>query len=137
MKKNKGFTLIELLVTMTIVAVLAALALVSLQGSRKGARDAKRKADLEEIRAALEMYRADRGDYPAAIYPRINSGSTVYMSTPTDPIVISSGNYYYERGGTSQTYNLCAVLESGGSTVTGCGTNGCDGRACNYKVTQP
>lgn len=62
--KEKGFTLIELLVVMTIIAILAGLALVSYQGARKTARDGKRKADMETIRSALEMYRADNGEYP-------------------------------------------------------------------------
>jgi len=60
----KGFTLVELLITMTVIGVLTSLALVSYQGSRKTARDAKRKADLEQIRSALEMYRTDNGAYP-------------------------------------------------------------------------
>jgi len=63
-EKKKGFTLIELLVAMTVASVLMGLALVSYQGARKSARDGKRKADLEQIRSALEMYRADKGEYP-------------------------------------------------------------------------
>lgn len=61
-----GFTLIELLVVISIIGILASLLLVSYQGTKKTARDGKRKADLEQIRSALEMYRADRGSYPSS-----------------------------------------------------------------------
>jgi len=62
--KRRGFTLIELMVVLTVIGVLMGLALVSHQGARKSARDGKRKADLEQIRSALEMYRADKEEYP-------------------------------------------------------------------------
>lgn len=63
-KPRLGFTLIELLVTLSIISILAGLGLANYSTSQKRARDARRKADLSEIRAALEMYRADIGFYP-------------------------------------------------------------------------
>jgi len=128
-----GFTLIELLVAMTIVAILTSLALVSIEGARKASRDGKRKTDLEQVRSALEMYRADIGSYPA------NRGllSPDYLDPlPTDPIS-SSYSYYYERDATNYSiYRLCARLETGGGTDCSdrsCGTAG----TCNYEVNNP
>jgi len=130
-----GFTLIELLVTMTIVAVLLAISLVSYQGARKSSRDGKRKADLEQIRGALEMCRTDTGSYPAAIYNDVSCGTpakTYLSGTPKDPL--TSSNYYYL--GATNTYTLCAYLEVGG-TDGSCGTASCGTKTCNYKVTNP
>jgi len=128
MKKQKGFTLIELLTVMTIIAVLAGLALVSYGGARKTARDGKRKADLEEIRSALEMCYADDNEYPLSISGSVTcpvSSKTYLDSTPTDPA--TKLDYYYFSDKTS--YTLCATLE--GSAPNNCGANG------NYRVTNP
>lgn len=108
--KKRGFTLIELLVAMSIIAVLAAIGLSSYAFSQKRARDARRRADLESVRSALEIYRAD---FPAAGYPNTTysglSASLVpnYISVmPADPKNITPYTYTYAGGG--NTYTLCA-----------------------------
>lgn len=135
-RKNKGFTLIELLIAMTIVAVVLGLAMVSYQGAKKTARDGKRKADLEQIRSALEMCYADANSYPVAIYGSITCGTATYLDgTPKDPLY-SADQYYYNRTSVS-TYILCARMElSSAGSCTGspsCGTGG----TCNYMVKNP
>ncbi len=109
--KKRGFTLIELLVTMSIIAVLAAIGLSSYAFSQKRARDARRRADLESVRSALEIYRADT---PATGYPNTNytglSGFLMpnYLSAmPIDPKNVSPYSYTYTGGG--NTYALCAA----------------------------
>jgi len=132
-KNGAGFTLIELLTVMTIIAVLAGLALVSFQGTRKTARDGKRKADLEQVRSALEMCRADTGSYPVGSLSsgsNITCGGTNYMTIPLD----SLSDRVYSYTGAANSYTLCAALEVGGGTVSGCGSCGV---TCNYKVTNP
>lgn len=59
-----GFTMIELLVVMAIMAMLAAVGMVSYRNSGIAARDARRRADLETVRQALVLHRADTGQYP-------------------------------------------------------------------------
>ncbi len=132
-RKKTGFTLIELLVAMTIVAVLMGISLVSYQGARKSSRDGKRKADLEQVRSALEMCRTDSGSYPIGSLSSgssITCGGKLYMTIPADPLL--DRTYVYT--GTANSYTLCAVLESGGMTVSGCGS--CT-LQCNYKVVNP
>jgi len=58
-----GFTLIELMIAITIVAVLATIGLVMLQGAQRIARDAKRKSDLEDIKKAFYAYRNATGTF--------------------------------------------------------------------------
>lgn len=138
---NNGFTLIELLVTMGIIAILVSLSIFALQSARESARDAKRKADLEEIRTALELYRADCGHYPNANANQVPnpltgtgscSGNTYMQEVPEDPV---SGNIYRYNRSSNTSYTLCAFLEGGGSDA-GCGSCGSAG-ACNYKTTNP
>ncbi len=66
---KKGFTLIELLVVISIIGLLASIVMASLNSARKKARDARRIADLNQIKLALEMY-FDSNRY----YPQSNCG---------------------------------------------------------------
>jgi prepilin-type N-terminal cleavage/methylation domain-containing protein len=62
---RRGFTLLEILISIAIIGVLTAIGTVSYTSINRNARDAKRRADVEQIRSALELYRADNGTYPA------------------------------------------------------------------------
>ncbi|MFA4941528.1 MAG: prepilin-type N-terminal cleavage/methylation domain-containing protein [Patescibacteria group bacterium] len=59
-----GFTLIELLVVISIIGILASFSVVSLNGARVKARDAKRKADMSQMRVAIYLYYDDNLSYP-------------------------------------------------------------------------
>ena len=65
-KTLTGFTLIELLVVIAIIGLLSSIVMVSLNTARIKARDTKRKADIRQIRLALEMYYDTNGRYPQA-----------------------------------------------------------------------
>lgn len=140
--------MIELLVVISLIAVLLSISLVASSNARKSSRDGKRKADLEQIRSALEIYRNDCRTYPldalvvqgGTLAGSESSGSVcltsdVYMeSIPSDPL--SSQSYVYIRGSVN-TYVICASLENGGSSVApGCSGADCGG-VCNYAVTNP
>lgn len=130
---KKGFTLIEILVAVAIMGILAGLTLTASMSSRKVARDGKRKADLEQIRSALEIYRSDVKAYPASLGNLVS----VYMDkVPDDPL---SGTYTYSyKQNSSNSYTLCSYLETDQSTTFDAATCGGDcgsGGACYYKVT--
>jgi general secretion pathway protein G len=134
-EKNKGFTFIEVLVVTTIIAVLTAVGVVNFRVANKKARDGRRKADLEQIRAAVELYRTDEGTYPLSITfgSSLESATTVYMEeVPNDPL--DSYSYYYNSADGS-SYALCAALEldSSGS----CPGGDCGDGSCNYQITNP
>jgi type IV pilus assembly protein PilE len=63
LKLNKGITLIELLIVVIIVGILAAIAIPIYTDYLIRARRADAKTALEQVRAAQEMYRAERGCY--------------------------------------------------------------------------
>lgn len=114
MKIKRGFTLVELLVVVTIIVLLTATAVVTYSTFLKQSRDAKRKSDLGEIAAALEMYRSNNDTYPATL-STLTSG-TVYISIiPTDPQ--SSSYVYYYIMNSASDYTLGAHLEN---VVTTC-----------------
>lgn len=142
-----GFTLIELLVVISIIGILVGLSVFGLQGARKASRDAVRKADLEQIRSGLGMYKADCNTYPLTVVsgsalsgqssPVLPgcTGNTYITKVPTDSIV--DQNYSYSSNGT--LYYLCAALEQPPNpTMAGIGNcASCGGASCNYVTTNP
>jgi len=117
--KNKGFTFVELLVTVTIMAVMMAVAIVSYSSTNVRSRDTKRKADMETIRSALEICRSNYGEYPASIEGSITctegevaTTDITLQSTPNDPK--PPAVYVYTRP-TSTTYTLTCTLELAGT----------------------
>ena len=79
-----GFTLLELLVVMTIIGILAAIAVPALRDSPKRAMEATLRADLFTFRSVLDQYKGDKGNYPPDLETLIKDG---YMrKIPIDPI---------------------------------------------------
>jgi prepilin-type N-terminal cleavage/methylation domain-containing protein len=66
-RKNKlAFTLIELLIVMAIIGILSTATVVSLNQAKAKARDARRLADVAQIKKALDIYYYSEGIYPNA-----------------------------------------------------------------------
>ncbi|MFH0956136.1 MAG: type II secretion system protein [Candidatus Falkowbacteria bacterium] len=61
---KKGFTLIELLVAISIIGILSSFAVVSLNSARNKARNALRKADMTQMRTAINLYYDENDVYP-------------------------------------------------------------------------
>ncbi len=113
---RKAFTLIELLVVIIILGVLAALITGNFFTSLKKGRDAKRKADLEQIQRALEMYYEDKRIYPLTGELTFGTSLTdpvsgkVYMQNlPNDPV---SGKAYQYLSADGSDYKAFACLEN-------------------------
>ena len=117
---KKAFTLIELLIVIIILGVLAALITGNFFTSLKKGRDTKRKADLEQITRALELYYEDKKAYPTTsdltfggkLCETSSCPGTdkVYMQKiPNDPI---SGKSYEYLSADGTNYKLFACLEN-------------------------
>lgn len=68
-KKNaqRGFTLIELIVVVTIIGILAAVAVSNVRYAQQKAREAALRDDLFEMRKAIDNYYADKQKYPDSL----------------------------------------------------------------------
>ena len=121
-KKQTGFTLIELLVVISIIGILAAVVLVSLNSARAKSRDAKRLADVRQIQTGLELFYNDNNRYPSATggAPTPGDGSPIwstYMSLwATYPAPSNDGTcavgltYVYTQTGSGTGYTLTFCL---------------------------
>lgn len=74
MNKKRGFTIVELLIVIVVIAILAAITIVAYNGIQARARDSQRLSDMKTIAKALEMYYADKGEYP--YHNKVALGST-------------------------------------------------------------
>src|SRR3989440_10460978 len=63
-KQQSGFTLIELIVVVTIIGILAAVAVSNVKWANQKAREAALRHDLFEMRKAIDDYYADKQKYP-------------------------------------------------------------------------
>lgn len=156
MKNKKGFTLLEVILVIGIIGILMSISTAAFMSARLTARDARRKADLEQIRGALETYKADNNVYPGQYStPFMDPGNqhpvsdlifflvteNNYLSAvPSDPIA----NVLYRYVPSGNGYYLCASLEAQPqamlpecSIAVDCGSLSGSGRMCNYSVRNP
>lgn len=127
MSKQKGFTLIELLVVVAIIGLLSTLAVLALGSARQKARDAKRVADVQQLRSALELYYADNNQYP-------DDGST-------PPLILGLGaascldntGFQTTCSGTTYMGNVPRDPSMSGSAGSAC--TGASSAVCEYAYT--
>ncbi len=122
----KGLTLIELLIVVVIVGILAGVAVPVYTQYMVRARRSDAKVVLEQVRAAQEMWRAERGSYAindgngTAVAKLVNT-----MGVPASPI----GDYNWDftvRTATAftaqATPNSARQLSDGSLTIDQDGT---------------
>jgi prepilin-type N-terminal cleavage/methylation domain-containing protein len=86
-----GFTLIELLVVISLISILAAMAVVQYRNSIQRTQEAVLKSNLVRMRDAIDQYYADKGKYPASLDALV---SEQYLRRiPDDPFTKTSDSW--------------------------------------------
>ena len=111
MKKFKGFTLIELLIVVAIIGMLSAVVLSSLGGARAKAANAKKKAELSQLRAQAEIY-ADSNTANSNMYSTSASSAASTSCTAANTVFADPK---FASIITSVTGTICDITTGGTS----------------------
>ena len=84
-RSQEGFTLIELLVVITIIGILAAIAIPTFLNQRRKGYDASVKSDLRNLAGFEEIYLSDKNSYGTiaqirAAEPTLNISNSVTLN---------------------------------------------------------
>lgn len=88
--EEQGFTLIELLVVITIVGILAGLAMVNVRSAQIKAKEEVLRGNLHQLRTAIDNYYADKQKYPASLQDLVPN---YLRRIPPDPITESENTW--------------------------------------------
>jgi general secretion pathway protein G len=90
-QRIRGFTLIELLVVMTIIGILAALAVPRYFGGLERSKETALRQTLAVTRDALDKHYGDTGKYPDTLDALVSK--RYLRSLPVDPITESTSTW--------------------------------------------
>lgn len=102
-----GFTLIELMIVMTIIGLLAAIAVPAYLNNVRRAKEAVLREDLHTMRQAIDSYTVDKEKAPQSLDDLVQSG--YLKSIPADPITNRTDTWI-----TSQSDTLMSISETQG-----------------------
>jgi len=86
---RRGFTLVELLVVISIVAVLAAIAIPKIAQNGQLSKETSLRAHLRIVRAAVDRFFAQTGGFPE----RLTKLDNVVSGTSNSKIYLPSGQW--------------------------------------------
>ncbi len=123
-KHEAGFTLMELIIVMSIISILAALAVPRFTAAIKSAHEAVLREDLRVMRTAIDSYTMDKQKAPQSLDDLIQDG--YLRSIPEDPITHSKDTWVPD---TSDAYSSVDQTEPGITDVhSGAQETGSDNR---------
>ncbi|MBU1023707.1 prepilin-type N-terminal cleavage/methylation domain-containing protein [bacterium] len=114
--KESGFTLIEVLVVVGILSILAVLAIPSLTGTERAARESACVRGLRSLADAEEIFYAHQKHYPGGDdgihWYRLRSVDAIdpkiYLGSKNDSFIRDYSLFFYSIGPWAQSYSMAA-----------------------------
>jgi general secretion pathway protein G len=124
-RQESGFTLIELMIVMTIIAILATIAIPSYVNAVRHAREAVLREDLHTMRSAIDSYTVDKEKAPQSLDDLVQTG--YLKEIPIDPITQRTDTWMTSESDTlmdiDQTEGGIDDVHSGAQTLASDGTS--------------
>jgi general secretion pathway protein G len=91
LRSQRGFTLIELLIVITLIMILAGIAMVNYRNSVVAAEEAVLRTNLVRMNDAIDQYYADKGKYPSSLDTLVSE--RYLREVPIDPMTKSKDTW--------------------------------------------
>jgi len=91
---SAGFTLLELIIVITIVGILATIAMPALKNIPRRASEAALKTDLRTMRDVIDQFYGDKGHYPPSLEALVEEG--YLRGIPVDPFTKEEESWQVE-----------------------------------------
>ncbi|GAM10647.1 fimbrial protein MS11-D3A [Geobacter sp. OR-1] len=90
-RSRKGFTLIELMIVVSIIGILAAIAVPNYKMGIIRAREAVLRENLYSIRTSIDQFYADQGKFPDSLTEMVDKKYLRIL--PTDPFTKANDSW--------------------------------------------
>jgi general secretion pathway protein G len=91
----RGFTMIEMLIVMTLIIILAGMAMTQYRNSVRRSEEAVLKENLFRLRDAMDQFYADKNKWPTDLAELVSEG--YIREVPTDPMTKSKDTWQTEQ----------------------------------------
>jgi general secretion pathway protein G len=122
--RTRGFTILELMIVITIIAILAAMAIPMYQSVILRSKETVLRNNLSEMRRTIDQFTADKKKAPQTLQDLVDGG--YYREIPIDPITNSRETWEVVTSSTiaspDQTESGINDIRSGSTAVSSEGT---------------
>lgn len=111
---RKGFTIVELIIVITVIGILATIAIVSYNGAQGRAHDSAVESDLDNASGLIEHFRVNLSDthrFPASASDLAQAG--ILASKNSYDLTTATNFVYCVNTSDYQSYALAALSKSG------------------------
>lgn len=117
---QKGFTIVELLIVVVVIAILAAITIVSYNGITANAKESAIKSDLATAAKKLNVHKIQEGSFPSPGDNQDYLANLTYSTTPSGFCVQGSANnknFHITEAGSAQE-GECPLIPIAMQTIT-------------------